>query len=155
MKFIVSSEILLKKLQLIGGVLNASNTLPILDDFLFEIKKGELTITASDLETTMVTTISIEAKEDGVIAIPAKLLLDTLKTFPDQPLTFTIDKENFGINVKKCLNNKKIEDHVLEDRINAVKKFKINSTPTIIINDKKFEKPLNYKNLKKSIEKLI
>ena len=66
MKFIVSSEILLKKLQLIGGVLNASNTLPILDDFLFEIKKGELTITASDLETTMVTTISIEAKEDGV-----------------------------------------------------------------------------------------
>ena len=66
-----------------------------------------------------------------------------------------VDKENFGINVKKCLNNKKIEDHVLEDRINAVKKFKINSTPTIIINDKKFEKPLNYKNLKKSIEKLI
>ena len=66
-----------------------------------------------------------------------------------------VDKENFGINVKKCLNNKKIEDHVLEDRINAVKKYKINSTPTIIINDKKFEKPLNYKNLKKSIEKLI
>ena len=66
-----------------------------------------------------------------------------------------VNKENFGINVKKCLDNKKIEDHVLEDRINAVKKFKINSTPTIIINDKKFEKPLNYKNLKKSIEKLI
>ena len=66
-----------------------------------------------------------------------------------------VDKENFGIIVKKCLNNKKIEDHVLEDRINAVKKYKINSTPTIIINDKKFEKPLNYKNLKKSIEKLI
>ena len=66
-----------------------------------------------------------------------------------------VSKENFGINVKKCLDNKKIEDHVLEDRINAVKKFKINSTPTIIINDKKFEKPLNYKNLKKSIEKLI
>ena len=99
MKFIVSSEILLKKLQLIGGVLNSNNTLPILDDFLFEIKKGELSITASDLETTMVTKITIEAKEDGVIAIPAKLLLDTLKTFPDQPLTFTIDKENFGIEI--------------------------------------------------------
>ncbi len=66
-----------------------------------------------------------------------------------------VSKENFGINVKKCLNNKKIEDHVLEDRIEAVKKFKVNSTPTIIINDKKFEKTLNYKNLKKSIEKLI
>ena len=66
-----------------------------------------------------------------------------------------INKENFGINVKNCLNNKKVEDHILEDRIDAVKKFKVNSTPTIIINDKKFEKPLNYKNLKKSIEKLI
>ena len=66
-----------------------------------------------------------------------------------------INKENFGINVKNCLNNKKVEDHILEDRIEAVKKFKVNSTPTIIINDKKFEKPLNYKNLKKSIEKLI
>ena len=64
-------------------------------------------------------------------------------------------KEEFGINVKKCLTNKKIEDHILEDRIDGVKKFKVNSTPTIIINDKKFEKPLNYKNLKKSIEKLI
>ena len=66
-----------------------------------------------------------------------------------------INKENFGINVKNCLNNKKVEDHILEDRIDAVKKFKVNSTPTIIINDKKFEKPLNFKNLKKSIEKLI
>ena len=66
-----------------------------------------------------------------------------------------VNKEEFEINVKKCLNNKKIEDHILEDRIEAVKKFKVNSTPTIIINDKKFEKPLNYKNLKKSIEKLI
>jgi len=65
------------------------------------------------------------------------------------------NKEKFGINVKKCLDNKKIEDHILEDRIDGVKKFKVNSTPTIIINDKKFEKPLNYKNLKKSIEKLI
>ena len=66
-----------------------------------------------------------------------------------------INKENFGINVKNCINNKKVEDHILEDRIDAVKKFKVNSTPTIIINDKKFEKPLNFKNLKKSIEKLI
>ena len=66
-----------------------------------------------------------------------------------------VNKENFRINVKKCLDNKKIEDHILEDRIDGVKKFKVNSTPTIIINDKKFEKPLNYKNLKKSIEKLI
>ena len=66
-----------------------------------------------------------------------------------------VNNQKFGIDVKKCLNNKKIEDHILEDRIEGVKKFKINSTPTIIINDKKFEKPLNYKNLKKTIQKMI
>ena len=66
-----------------------------------------------------------------------------------------ISKGNFGINIKKCINNKKIEDHILEDRIESVKKFEINSTPTLIINNKKFDKPLTYKNLKKTIEKLI
>ena len=66
-----------------------------------------------------------------------------------------VKNQKFGIDVKKCLNDKKIEDHILEDRIEGVKKFKINSTPTIIINDKKFDKPLNYKNLKKTIEKMI
>ncbi len=63
--------------------------------------------------------------------------------------------ENISINFEKCINNKNIEDYVLNDRIEAVKKFKINATPTIIINNKKFEKSLNYKNLKKTIEKLI
>ena len=66
-----------------------------------------------------------------------------------------VNKEDFGINFDKCINNKKIEDHILEDRIEGVKKFEVNSTPTIIINDKKFDKPLNYKNLKKTIKKLI
>ena len=66
-----------------------------------------------------------------------------------------LDSEKYGINIDKCINNKKVEDHILEDRINAVKKFKLNSTPTLIINNKKFAKPLNYKNLKKTLEKLI
>ena len=66
-----------------------------------------------------------------------------------------INKEKFGIDFTKCINNKKIEDHILEGRIEAVKKFEINSTPTLIINNKKFDKPLTYKNLKKAIEKLI
>jgi len=66
-----------------------------------------------------------------------------------------INKENFGIDFSKCINNKKIEDHILEGRIEGVKKFEINSTPTLIINNKKFDKPLTYKNLKKAIEKLI
>ena len=63
--------------------------------------------------------------------------------------------ENIIIDFEKCTNNKKIEDYVLNDRIEGVKKFKVNATPTIIINNKKFDKPLNYKNLKKFIEKLI
>ena len=66
-----------------------------------------------------------------------------------------IEKEGFKLNFKKCINDKKIEDFVLNDRIEGAKNFKINATPTIIINDKKFEKSLNYKNLKKSLEKLI
>ena len=66
-----------------------------------------------------------------------------------------IKSQGFEINFEKCINNKEIEDFVLNDRIEGVKKFNVNATPTIIINDEKFEKTLNYKNLKKSLEKLI
>ena len=66
-----------------------------------------------------------------------------------------IKNQGFEINFEKCINNKEIEDFVLNDRIEGTKKFKVNATPTIIINDEKFEKTLNYKNLKKSLEKLI
>ena len=64
-------------------------------------------------------------------------------------------KEGFNINFEKCINDKEIEDFVLNDRIDGAKNFKVNSTPTIVINDKKFEKTLTYKNLKKALEKLI
>ena len=66
-----------------------------------------------------------------------------------------IEKEQFNINFEKCINDKNIEDFILNDRIEGTKNFKINATPTIIINNEKFEKSLNYKNLKKSLEKLI
>ena len=66
-----------------------------------------------------------------------------------------LKREGFNINFEKCINDKKIEDFVLNDRIEGAKNFKVNATPTIIINDEKFEKSLNYKNLKKSLEKLI
>ena len=66
-----------------------------------------------------------------------------------------LEDENVNINFEKCLSNKSIEDYVLNDRIEGVKKFKVNATPTIIINDKKFDKALNYKKLKKYLEKLI
>ena len=66
-----------------------------------------------------------------------------------------IKNQNFNLNFDSCIADKNIEDHILEDRIEGAKKFKINATPTIIINDKKFEKALNFKNLKKALEKLI
>jgi DNA polymerase-3 subunit beta len=94
MKFIVSSTYLLKQLQVLGGVINSSNTLPILDNFLFEINETKLTVSASDLETTMSAELKIESDDNGSVAIPARLLLDTLKTFPEQPLTFVIEENN-------------------------------------------------------------
>jgi DNA polymerase III subunit beta len=99
MNFITSSTSLLKHLQSISGVLSTSNTLPILDNFLFEIAEGQLTISASDLETTMRTTMNVDANESGKIAIPAKLLLDVLKNLPDQPCTFSVDHTNFSIEI--------------------------------------------------------
>ncbi len=94
MKFIVSSSQLLKQLQILGGVINSNNTLPILDNFLFELQPNQLKISASDLETTMSTTIDVESDNDGAVAISARLLLDTLKTFPNQPLTFKTEDNN-------------------------------------------------------------
>ena len=93
-KFIVSSTYLLKKLQVLGGVINASNTLPILDNFLFELDQKSLSVSASDLETTMSTKIEVDSGDSGTIAVPAKLLLETLKTFPEQPLTFVVADNN-------------------------------------------------------------
>ena len=94
MKFIVSSSQLLKQLQVLGGVINSNNTLPILDNFLFEVSENQLKVSASDLETTMSAVVTIESDSSGSIAISARLLLDTLKTFPDQPLTFKTEGDS-------------------------------------------------------------
>jgi DNA polymerase-3 subunit beta len=98
MKFIASSSQLLKQLQQIAGVINANTVLPILEDFLFEVNNGKLTVVATDLETVMRIQLDVEARESGRVCIPAKILLDSLKNIADQPLTFTIDK-NFGIEI--------------------------------------------------------
>lgn len=98
MKFIASSTSLLKQLQQINGVINANTVLPILEDFLFEINKNRLTVVATDLETVMKIHMDIEAKDNGRVCIPARILMDTLKNLPDQPLTFNIDK-NYGIEI--------------------------------------------------------
>lgn len=94
MKFIVSSSVLLKHLQQISGVISTNTVLPILEDFLFEIDNKNLSVVATDLETVMRINVDIESSEQGKICIPSKILLDTLKTLPDQPITFNIDKNN-------------------------------------------------------------
>ncbi len=95
MKFIISSANLLRSLQKISGVMSSSNTLPILEDFLFELSEDKtLKITASDLETTISALVQVEMAEDpGMVAIPAKMLLEIMKTFPDVPVTITVNME--------------------------------------------------------------
>jgi len=99
MKFIVSSSSLLKHLSAINGVVTTNPVVPILENFLFEILDSKLTVTASDLQTSMMTEIEVEAKEDGNIAVPAKILIETLKNLPEQPVTFSIDKETYSIEI--------------------------------------------------------
>src|SRR4051812_16751784 len=99
MKFIVNSSYLLKQLSLINGVITANPVVPILENFLFEIDKSNLTVTASDLQTSMITEITVESKERGNIAVPARILLDTLKNLPDQPVTFSIDESTYSIEL--------------------------------------------------------
>lgn len=99
MNFIVSSSSLLKHLQNVSGVLSSNNVLPILEDFLFEVQKDKLIITATDLETVMKVKLDIEAKETGRICIPGRILLDYLKNNADQPLTFHINPDNYAIDI--------------------------------------------------------
>ena len=94
MNFIVSSTQLQRQLQTLSGVLNTSNTLPILDHVLCELAPQQLKITATDLETTISATIQVESTSEGKLAVPARLLLDTVKTFPEQPLTFSLADNN-------------------------------------------------------------
>ncbi|MBD1424153.1 DNA polymerase III subunit beta [Sphingobacterium arenae] len=99
MRFIVSTSILLKQLQSISGASSSSTVLPILENFLFEIKDNLLTISATDLQTSMVTSLQIEAKEEGRVAMPSKILIETLKTLPDQPVAFSVDTNTLAIEI--------------------------------------------------------
>lgn len=100
MEFIVSSSELLSQLGIVKGVINSKNTLPILDNFLFNLEGNVLKISASDLESTLNTQLTLEnASGDGVIAIEAKRLTDMLKEFSDQPLTFKINMDNYTVDI--------------------------------------------------------
>ena len=98
MKFVVSSSELLGHLQAISRVISSKNTLPILDNFLFNLSGNDLEITASDLESTLITRMKLENTDgDGTIALPARILLDALKEFSVQPLTFDINMESLAV----------------------------------------------------------
>lgn len=99
MNFVVSSTTLLKHLQAVSGVINSNSVLPILENFLFEVKNGKLIVSTTDLNTSMTTTLDVESNEDGVVAVPSKILLDTLKSTPEQPIRIHADKENFAIEL--------------------------------------------------------
>jgi len=106
---------LLKSLQLISGVVNSNSVLPILEDFLFEVKKGKLSVFATDLETSMSTELQVESKDSGKIAIPAKIILETLKTLSEQPLTFKVDDKTFAIEIVSETGNYKLSGENPED----------------------------------------
>ena len=116
MKFIISSSQLLKNLQAIVGVISTNNTLPILDDFLFELREDSLLVTATDLETTMSVTVKPDkAVEEGSIAIPAKILTDTLKTFPDIPLSFAINESSLMVEISAGEGKYKLAGHKADE----------------------------------------
>jgi len=116
MRFVVSSTELLKHLNAISRVISSKNTLPILDNFLLKLEGKTLMITASDLETTLITKIELEnSEEEGLIAIQAKIMLDTLKEFPEQPLTFNINPETLGVEILSANGKFSIVGHNGED----------------------------------------
>ncbi|PCJ67178.1 MAG: DNA polymerase III subunit beta [Bacteroidetes bacterium] len=100
MKFIVNTNQLLNKLQGVSGTIVSKPVIPILDHFLFDIKDGKLTITGTDLETSMSTSLDVQSDEDVRIAIPSKMCLDTLKALPNQPVTFTVQVDKNTIELK-------------------------------------------------------
>jgi len=108
-----------QKLQVLGGIINSSNTLAILDNFLFELDHNTLKVSASDLETTISSILSVESETKTSFAIPAKILLDTLKTFPEQPLTFKV-KENSRVEISYQGGKSEVAYVSSEDFPNAV-----------------------------------
>ncbi len=112
MNFIISSTTLLKSLQSISGVLTTNNAVPILDNFLFVLENNELIVTASDLETTMSVRLTPDKiEENGSFTIPAKMLLETLKTFADVPLYFSINEENQNVLINAGEGNFRLAGH--------------------------------------------
>ena len=115
MVFEVSSSDLLKKLQVASGAIGSKPVMPILEDFLFELDGNELTISATNLEVTIISSLQVAGKKDGRLAIPAKILLETLKALPDQSLSFKVDPKTNGIQIKSAYGEYKLTGDSDED----------------------------------------
>jgi DNA polymerase-3 subunit beta len=115
MKFSVFSSDLLKQLQIAGGAIVVNPVLPILEDFLFAIENNTLAITASDLETTITTELEVKSDANGKVAIPARILMDTLKALPNQPLTFSVNDSTYGIEITSSYGKYKLAGRSVED----------------------------------------
>jgi len=99
MRFIVSSGTLLKNLQSISGVISTNNVLPILESFLFDLKKNRLQVVSTDLETTMKVELDVQSTDENVLCVQAKVLLEYLKNLPEQPITFEVNMSDYGIDI--------------------------------------------------------
>lgn len=99
MEFTVSSSVLMRTVNTLSGIISSNSALPILDNLLFEQKNGRLTLSASDMETTMTSTIDVDGQSSGKIAVPAKMLAEILKTFPEQPLTFVAREQEHLLKI--------------------------------------------------------
>ena len=115
MVFEVSSSELLKKLQIASGAISSNPVIPILEDFLFSLSGNELTISATNLEVTIVSSLPVSSSKDGIVAVPAKILLETLKALPDQPVNFKVDPKTFGIQLKSAYGVYKLAGDNSED----------------------------------------
>ena len=115
MIFEVSSSELLKKLQIASGAISSNPVIPILEDYLFELSGNELTLSATNLEVTIISSLTVMGSEDGRIAVPARILLDTLKALPDHPVKFKVDNETNGVVLKSAYGEYKLSGDSAED----------------------------------------
>jgi DNA polymerase-3 subunit beta len=100
MKFVVSSSLLLKNLKNIGGVVASNPVVPILENILFDVYDNVLSATASDMQSSVKTSIDVEADGNGMVAVPAKKLLETLANLPEQPITITVDEDTYAVEIQ-------------------------------------------------------
>ena len=108
MRFSVSSTELLKKLQIAGGAIDSNPVQPLLEDFLFDLTANRLIVSATNLETSIILELDVSGEADGMVAVPAKILMDTLKALPEQPITFEVEEENNWIELTSAFGKYKL-----------------------------------------------